>query len=865
MTMSKSFEGRQRHKIRMLAIVVAFGMGSMLSIAAEQRFDIRSQPLGEALKAYAEEINVQLLFAEDEVENLVTQGVSGDFSREGALQEILKNSGLIFEFASNNVLVVRPGSSELSAPEEVEAEGGSMSKFREENKDRMIEEMVVTANKRSASVQNLSMSISALGNEEIERRGLVGMGDYLNSIPGVSVLDQTAGRTQVVMRGLSANPQFDGIHGPTVGVYLGEAPLSGFGILGSNADVKMVDIERVEVLRGPQGTLYGSSTLGGTVRNIPITPNLQNIEGKIKAGYSNTGGFGSENTDFQGVLNIPVIEDTLAIRGVAYRFENSGFYKNVAASDPEASAAAVAFGGKAVERDNIGNDTVTGGRISLLWQPTDNLSVNLLYLDQKIDQDGWPQADLGLGTKTFLQRRLQLRHFEGESGFSGPEFDEMFSDNLDITNLTIEYDLGWGSILSSSSKVNENSQQYRDLGPIFDFAPWSQLIDYYAEAFVQELRFASDLDGPVQFLVGLYYEDRERGLTSIGLFGGDQALNPFGSQITLVDYARQINVKQKAVFGEISYDLTEQVKLTAGFRGYFYDKSYLDVYGESAFYPVANALLVENDESGDNFKFSVDYTPNDDMLLYASWSEGFRLGRPIAANTNPICDQDNDGFYDGSGGVTTGPSQIDSDYVDNFELGGKFSSSDKRLTISADIYRLNWDGIPVTVVFDHCNSTLNAGKARSQGFEFESTYYLYDNLLLNFSTSYVKAELLEDAENLGEAGDRLPGSPKYNASFGLQYEFDVAGHDSYIRSDLSYVGGFYNNLQQSGFEAGNYTTINIRSGVSLDDVSVELFVNNLANDDAITWIDSEGFDSYGKSRANRLRPRTIGINLGYQF
>ncbi len=271
-----------------------------------------------------------------------------------------------------------------------------------------------------------------------------------------------------------------------------------------------------------------------------------------------------------------------------------------------------------------------------------------------------------------------------------------------------------------------------------------------------------------------------------------------------------------------------------------------------------------SDASDANYKLGVDFKPNDDTLLYASWSQGFRMGRPVPANNLPVCDQDGDGFFDGSDGVSTGAYEIDSDFVDSYELGAKFTFLENRLQLNASIFQADWDGIPIGVVFDFCGATLNAGSARSKGVEVEGSYYLSNGWFINFGTSYVNAELTEDAPSLGAMdGDRLPGSPDFNFSLGLQYEFLLAGHNSFVRADYSYVGGFYNNLQQAGPEIGDYNRLNIRAGTLLaNNLSVEVFANNITNDDALTWIDSEGFVN---QRGHHLRPRTIGVRLGYQF
>ena len=684
------------------------------------------------------------------------------------------------------------------------------------------------------------------------------MGDYLNSLPGVSVLDQGPGFNSVIIRGLAADPQNEGADSsPVSGVYFGETAISGFGVAGNSADIKLVDMERVEVLKGPQGTLYGAGAMGGVVRNIPAAPDLNEVQGSLHFGYSNTAEEGGDNNSIKGVVNIPLIEDVLAIRAVAYQFENSGYYKNVAASDPLTAASATAFSAVAVNRDDVGSDEVVGGRISALWQPTDDLSVSLSYLTQDTEQNGWGQADLELAGG-FSQRRLNIRTNTTPPVYGQPDQQEGLQDDIEITNLTAQYNLGWGTVQSSTSWVDEESQHFRDLSGFFppSYFPWSQPINYSASLFSEEIRLVSDLDGQWQFLVGMYYEEKETSFDNFGLFGGtDVTMNGFApSQTLLIHNETDRDLKQYAIFGELSYDLTDQVSITFGGRIFDYDRDVVEQDFASAFSAGSPPSQLSGSENDSSFKVGVEYTPSESSLLYATWSEGFRLGYPVPAESLPasLCDPDGDDFYDGSNGISTGPRSIDNDFVENFELGAKFTLLDNRLTVNTAVYQINWQGIPITQVFDFCNATANAGEAQSRGVEFDVSYALNENLLVNISSSYVDAELTEDAPALGAFdGDRLPGSPKSNASLGLEYSFMVGSHDAYLRTDYTYVGGFYSNLQESGSEAGDYGKLNLKAGVAVDQIDIDIYINNLTNDDAITWVHQEGFPN---ERGNRLRP-----------
>ena len=185
----------------------------------------------------------------------------------------------------------------------------------------------------------------------------------------------------------------------------------------------------------------------------------------------------------------------------------------------------------------------------------------------------------------------------------------------------------------------------------------------------------------------------------------------------------------------------------------------------------------DSSENDTSFKAGIEYTPNDAALLYASWSEGFRLGYPVAAEIAPrrsSCDTDDDGFYDGSNGISTGDRLVASDFVENFELGAKLALLDDRLNVNTAVYEIDWEGIPISQVFEFCFAIANAGEARSRGVELDVSYSFDENLLVNFSSSYVDAELTIDAPRIGGSkGDRLPGSARTNASLGLEYRFTI--------------------------------------------------------------------------------------------
>jgi outer membrane receptor protein involved in Fe transport len=392
----------------------------------------------------------------------------------------------------------------------------------------------------------------------------------------------------------------------------------------------------------------------------------------------------------QGVLNIPIVEDTLAVRGVVYRFENSGYIENVAASQPSTTITnSVALGGIAEDRDDIGNDEYTGFRLAALWRPSDELDITLTYLEQEIEQDGKPQVNLNLAND-FQQRRLN-------TGVGGTSY-EFVANDIDITSLVVNYDLGWAGVTSASSWLDYTTDLEEDWNHIRD-APYFAQTTRSAQIFVEELRLATTFEGPAQFVAGYYYEDKDDGGRNEVLWSGDPVLDPGPYLVTFGD----LSEKQWAVFGELTYQISEQWSAMFGGRHYDYDRSEVS----SLFLPLFGIADIddkgEKKASGETYKANLSWEPSDDTLIYAQWSEGFRLGL-INVPPNAACDADNDGRLDDVDFAV--PDGIDSDTTENFELGFKTALANNRIRLNAALYHIDWEGIPVRFGLPSCASSV---------------------------------------------------------------------------------------------------------------------------------------------------------------
>ena len=862
----------------LIAVGKLFGFVVLVSLATNVEakketvfyFDIPEQSLIKSLHEVSNKTETLILFPYSLVEQRRGNAVKGQFTVTQAVARLLKGSGLYSVPSSEGVMTIsgqgsfsnngkgeekmRNKKNILAMAVGLFAGAGSVpGAFAEGVTEQgRIDEILVTATKRETSLQDTAMSISAIGGNAIAKQNLVGMDDYLRNVPGVSFQDRGAGQNSIVIRGMATDPQFES---STAGAYFGETPIADMrgpanAGSGGNADVKLVDIERVEVLRGPQGTLYGAGSMAGTVRIIPNAPRLDVIEGSVATRYSNTAEAGGDNYSVQAVLNLPVVEDKFAVRAVAYRFDNSGFIDNVAASQPTPWVAdgVTLYGAVAEDKGDRGADTYTGFRLMTLWQINEQFDATLSYLNQEIEQDGLPEVNL-LADDDFQQQRLNIgRDQQG---------DEFLESELDVVSLVLNYDLGWGAISSATSWLDNDAAIGQDMTSFWGFTGSSAYFTNNTsttDIFIEELRLSSQLDGPLQFVAGLYYEDRESERDLFTQWSGDQSIDPFPpSGLALSHIQDERNVEQKAVFGELSYQFSEQWTATLGARHFDYEAEDIESNTFRGVVLRVNRRLV-TEETGQIYKGVLNFTPNEDLLIYGQWAQGFRLGRGQVQSSTCTA----------AGFSVPG---IDSDRAETLEFGVKSAWLDNRITFNAAVYRTDWDDLPVRVTISvdpACNPTLNAGKAVSEGVEIELQARLTESLKLDVSASVVDATL-DGTSNFGNKGDDLPGSADYNASVGMEYDFTLGNYPSFARIDYNYVGEYFNNLQGAGTPAGDFGQFHAKLGAKVGQVNVDLFVNNLTNETGFTWIEFSFSRFTGSQRAYAIRPRTVGLNIGYRF
>jgi iron complex outermembrane receptor protein len=752
--------------------------------------------------------------------------------------------------------------------------------YGQESDGLRLEEIVVTATRRSVSLQDVPLAVSALSADDIESRGLTEFSDYLNSMPSVQLIDLAPGRNQIRIRGISTSEYATP---PTVAVYLGEVPMTVTGqVLNGNPNPRLVDMERVEVLKGPQGTLFGANALGGAVRLIPNSPNLQEIEGSVSASASSVAHSDDTGLSATGALNLPIVTDKAALRVAAYTYTTPGYIDNVVPAADAFDIGAL-FGvpdvfvvppveGRVVE--DINEEVTNGVRASLLVEASDRLSLTFSHSWQDSTLDGEPLTDPNIGT------------YEHSRVIS----DEKLSDEFNLSNLLIDYEFDGASLISSTGFMDRTTVNNRDItaagssliGAFFGLPgiryPWRLADQEDYELFVQEVRLNSTGEGALQWLIGAFYSDLSRNMVQVGTdeSGAPFFANPFvGIAVddTLVDIRSDFSEEQVAVFGELTYALSDRVTVGAGLRWFDSTVEFNQFSdGPLVTFGAVPAIETAGRESSDdvNPHLQLQFFASENHNIYARAAKGFRSPVVNALADNALCAPELAALGNLSQNLT------EPDTVWNYEIGSKSTLADGRVQLNVAAYVADWRDIQVPIQLE-CGFFLsaNAGDAESKGAELELSAAITDGLRVNFSASFTDAKFKDTISNsLGlaiiSAGQRTPGTPEWNVYAGLEYGHQLTDALSgSIGFDFNYISDYPGLVEvttpgESITSVGDYSTVNGHYVLTLNEsTDFELFAKNVFDERGVTAETSPtnlfGFQRY------LIRPRTIGVQVRHRF
>jgi iron complex outermembrane receptor protein len=763
--------------------------------------------------------------------------------------------------------------------------------------------IVVTATRRSTTIQDTPINISAIGSAELANQRINDVRGIADFTPGLTISD-TGPRTtgSIVMRGLAASDVVsDGSNNDNaMGIYLGEVPLY--------YDFKLIDIQRVEVLLGPQGTLYGLGTLAGAIRYIPNRPNLTEIEGEVHGrtyleDHSSKVGYQGD-----GVINLPIMTDHIAFRSATGYYYSPGFIdyplvlQNPGVSLPQAGGTGntigTAYNTNLRKVKDVNFEKTFTTRNQLMFQTTPDFKAIFTYAYQQTKTNGSQSNSAGvLGTGEYENASRYLEPAKRHAHLVSLELNANLGDIADLVSTTSYTEVKTKAIGDVTDLLLDLDYDYEAFPAFSGFNSSTTK----RKQFNQEIRLVSRHGGPFNWVLGGFYNNQKYNSNYFESTPGLANFYGVADNSNDLEYVSYINSKvtEKAIFGELTYQITPKWQVTGGGRYFKYTSDIsgalvLPLLGEPLDPHDVAAAGGKTSKDGAVWKFNTSYKFTPDLMVYATYSKGYRIGGPnrVAPCPNPVpVNQQN-------ACALPNEQQFGPDTTKNIELGIRAGLFDRKLTFNLAVYHIDWNGIQLNsaTFYGATGITVNGGKARSQGAEFSFQARPIEGLSIQGTYSYVDAQLEEDVPNLitirttpgdydsrpkftqlpGLKGDRLPGSAKNSGSLGATYTYPLASGASivgnwtavYRGNVLSRIGGdrTYATLIPS------YVTHRASLTYQTDTYSFTLFGNNIFDKYAVTSVgndlsrvginDGVAVRYYSQSV---LTPRTFGIEGRFKF
>lgn len=727
--------------------------------------------------------------------------------------------------------------------------------------------IVVTANKRVENVREVAAAISVIGQQQLENMGANSLSDYADLVPGLQVQDNGApGLTSVSIRGISALSS-----GATVATYIDEVPVGSSGIYQAasilNLDLLPYDIERIEVLRGPQGTLYGAGAIGGLIKYVTRDPDLSDSEVRLGAGLSSMPD-GDQGWNARFGASLPLQKDRLGLRVSYARNEYPGYTDN-------------AIDGS----DDINGGSQTGARAALVWDG-DAFDLKLAALHQGIDSDNSATVSLDPATGDPIFGDLVGQQWQPQP----------FSKDLDLYSLTLDWDLGWADFVSATGWSDTKSMYQLDSTIQFgEFAnlqlglpePGSSFIRYDLDLdkLTQEFRLTSNSGGRFEWLVGVFHT-REDAIQSQQVWLRQRDGSPLPAPLddlfgVLAVIDLPSDYKETALFANGSLRVGERFKIDAGVRQARNEQTFSQNVPAGVLVPIGNTPGA-SEEDVFTWSLSPQFQLAEDVMVYARAATGYQPGGPNVALP----------------GI---PPSVDSSMLASYEIGMKSQFADRRVQLDLAAFRIDWDDIQVASSFNGIGGLVNGGEATSEGIELSTLLRATDDLQLGLNAAYTKAEVKNDFEatvipqpgfdvvlNTGLAGDRMPYVPKLAWSATAEYLFDFAGGaQGQVGAILRWVGDRVNDtterqrvtapgdpstiLQETvtaPVELDAYRALDLYAGIGKGGWMLRAYVNNVTDERAYSSISPANSALTGtlvQLSAVPIQPRMFGIEFDYRF
>jgi iron complex outermembrane receptor protein len=827
------------------------------ALAVERNYAIGARDLSSALQAYSLQSGQDLVFDPALVRGKTTSGVTGHFTDEQALTRLLNGTGLKAQRTPAGGMSIVP------APESASVTSRSEGLARQASSEPQpgpsaLDEVVVTATRRSESIQAVPMSVTAVTAAALRENAATTFFDYASGIPNLSFGYSGSGGNagfansrQVAVRGIAG--------GGTTGFYIDDTPVP------ASIDPKVVDVSRIEVLRGPQGTLYGALSMGGTVRMLTEQPDDRNMSAHAHGSFSDTERTDTPNYQTDGALNMPLIEGKLGVRISGVREEEGGYFKR----DAQDTGSAV---------DNMAQSASNGAQAALLWEPLDNLSVTPRVLYQNTQWNGFPFATVNYNSSQLTPIFIHPRSFSQAEPFN---IAEGVRDEWTLSSLDIKYAQPFGTFVLSSSYFKRHTVDLQDetlaVAQLFGIAPLpaSVQLESHPRYQIEELRFSSTFSGPFQLVGGLYYQHLNTSgvvyppnyVPGLNAASGGAS----GTDLLFADNERNVQI-EKAPYVEASYDVTGHVRAIVGLRETQIQTSTgptqtAGIFGSG---PTITASVTQRIVTP---KYSLQYRFSPDSQMYATAAKGFRPGTEEYIPAPLTCAAELATFGFSAGNATVAP-----DTVWSYEVGAKTGWLDQRVTADVAVFRIDWSKIQENVVLP-CGASFvaNGGKARSQGGELAINVRITDKLLLQLNGGFDDATFTTTVPGaLFQAGDRIPQVPRESLQIGVNYTRPISsGGVVFGHLDYRAVGDSWStNNAVTNPATGRvvplirpaYRILNVRTGLRQGSAEYALFVKNLTNEVAnLSDTTAVSFQAVGISRVAVNQPRTIGVEVRYRF
>lgn len=717
----------------------------------------------------------------------------------------------------------------------------------------VLAEVMVTAQKRSESVMDVPTSISAIGGERLESLHVGSLADLASYVPGMAVMAGGApGYRTIVLRGL--NTGYYTTTGPLVGTYIDDLPVGGgprpslFGL-----DLNPYDIERIEVLKGPQGTLYGANTMGGLVKYSLRRPDLQEFEAMFGADVQSIDGGSGVGWTTRGAVSMPIVADRLAVRLSAFRKDNLGYIDN-----------------DRLGLKDINDSTQTGGMATVLWQVTDDLTIRASLLAQDTDANNMTAVTFDGATLQPLNGKLN----------SDSQFLEPFEQTTRTYSLAVDWDLGFATVTSSTGWSELKTEQTEDftvpfgsycapgsLSPAWPGCPtYPQpalspfTLEMEGSRLVEELRLTSPEDQKLQWMIGGYYSKED-----ISQHQYLPALSASYQPVELLyETLNDWNFDESAAFANLTYSITDRVDVSIGGRYSAYKQRACERQnaGLIGIGPSPCDELPKTDVS--LWMANVRFHVSDDVLLYLRAADSYRPGSGCKVHA--------DGTPCGNPVIGV-PGIIEPDKTTSYEGGLKGTYFDRRLQLSASAFYIDWSNIQLTqrtpTGFIYPG---NGGTASSEGVELTTTFRPIDELQFDATISYTDAHLTEDAPGAGgRSGDPLPGSARWTGSLTADFTRPVGDTTTLLLgASYRYRDGIVNQFPLAAGPAadpaapiGPQNIVDIYGGLAIADLTLRLYATNVADDQSYAGLFY--LNDLQRPKFVPVQPRTLGFSIDYQF